>query len=321
MMTLDERLRDGLHHAAERGGLDADEVFDSVRLSHGRGVVRTRIVRKATAFAVVLTLFAGVALFVSWRATPERFRSTATVGVAAQLGSSTIQPGVKLADPLQLALALSTTQAALAASHLPPDVHVDFRAKRAGKNVLALAATAPTARESSIVTRNWETAIAKARQVDARHRLLAARLAVNRRVVALHHQLQTVDAKLARLDPADYRGLLVFDEPNGNLPGLPAHAPPPVPENGTVAEFNLAFERIQILNELENSAKGAASLSLASPYPLVFTRLITQPHASHVDRIPPAALPALAGWFVALVLLVVGAALVFRRRVGKLIRG
>ena len=82
-MSLDERMRGELHRSVEAERLDDDSALDRVRLTHRRGLVRSRIARQATAVLVVVSLFAGVAVFVSWRAQPDNFRSTATVRLAA----------------------------------------------------------------------------------------------------------------------------------------------------------------------------------------------------------------------------------------------
>ena len=61
-----------------------------------------------------------------------------------------------------------------------------------------------------------------------------------------------------KLEPVIYHGLLKFDAPNGSLPGIDPNAPPPVPEQGTVGELNLAFLRIQILNQIASIRESAS---------------------------------------------------------------
>jgi hypothetical protein len=82
-MSLDEQLRAGLQRAAEVVRPDQDLTLSEVRRTHHRSLLRRRTLRQAAAVAVAATLFVGVAIFVSWRASPDRYRSTATVRVVS----------------------------------------------------------------------------------------------------------------------------------------------------------------------------------------------------------------------------------------------
>lgn len=313
-MSLDERLRVDLQRAAESDRLREDDALDHVRMTHQRELVRTRVLRQATAAAVVLSLFAAVAIFVSWRSLPDRYRSTATVRVAVAAGSTTGSRSLKLADPRKLALAASTRRAALLAAHLAPaDTRVDFRATlNPSRDLLSLEATAPSANESAMVTRRWVSALAGARRADAVRRFRARNLALERRVTALHDQLIRVDTELAKLDPAAYRNTLRYDAPNGV--GRYPDAPPPVPEQASVRELNLVNERIQLLTELRRAGSEAASTRISAVTDPFVSQLVSQTSAARIDETPAVTVPVLTAWGIGLVLVLTGALLAYRRR-------
>ena len=79
---------------------------------------------------------------------------------------------------------------------------------------------------------------------------------------AQHNELQRVDAKLVKLMPIVYHGVLRFDAPNGNLPGTDQSGPPPVPEQGSVHALNLAFLRIQLLSSITELGNAGGRLPL-----------------------------------------------------------
>lgn len=320
-MNLDERLRADLQRTVEVQPLREDDAFDYVQSTHRRGLVLARVMRRATALATVLTLFAGVGIFASWRGASGRYRSTATVRVAADPGRQTTTTWpytAKLGDARAIALAASTRRAALVASHLlPDDTRIEFRVTNEGPAILQLAATAPTPRESTTLARNWAYAFTRARIDDARHQVSAAKLALNRAVTRLHDELRKVDAELAKLDPVTFGGLPRYDSPNGNAHGY-GSAPPPVPENGSVRELNLANERIQILATLKVAGSSAASTSIIGVSPQVFAQLISVTPATRVDKLPPATAPVATGWLAGLVLVLVGAVLAYRLRTRSL---
>jgi hypothetical protein len=322
-MSLDERMRDGLRRSAETGALDADDVFDAVVSSHRRSRLRGRVVRHATAVAVVLTLFLGVAIFASWRATPLRYRSVATVGVGAAASVQTGRIAVKLSDPLTLALAPGTRRATLLAAHLSPNnTEVEFRATRTGVNELSLAATAASRDEAATVTDKWASTLALFRRHQAKEQLAAARRNITRRVTTLHQQLQVIDAQLAKLDPKVYGSVWKYDGPGGALwtGHIQPNPPPPVPERGTPHELNLAFERIQLISALEKYGKNATSGGFISLTPDVITKRISQKPPSRVDGTPSAAVPAFSIWIVGLVLILLTGFAVYRRRAKATLR-
>ena len=96
---------------------------------------------------------------------------------------------------------------------------------------------------------------------------------LNERIERLHRELRAVDVKLARLMPVSYRGVLKFDGPNGG--GSRGKPPPLVPENGTPQVLNLAFERIQLLDDLVSAGKQGASLRIAAIEPDVYATFVS----------------------------------------------
>ena len=131
----------------------------------------------------------------------------------------------------------------------------------------------------------------------------------------LHRELQKVDAQLVKLMPVVYHGVLRFDAPNGNLGGTSnPNAPPPVPEQGSVHGLNLAFERIQILNQLNQIGEATARHGFSSATPDFGTTLVKIVPAKRIDTTPPATVPALAIWLVGLVMVIGGGALLYRVR-------
>jgi hypothetical protein len=318
-MTLDEQLRAGLRRAAEPVRPDEDLALTDVRWRHRRGLLRTRTARLATAVAVVVTLFVGVCVFVSWRATPDRYRSTAIVRVGppnnANTHSAPSAITTKLADPRTVALAVSTREAALVAAHLSA-TGIDFRATAANVGLLSPEATAPSPTQSSTVTSQWVSTLIRARTNEARRLLIAQRHALVLQVTRLHNQLHAIDVQLVKLDPIAYHDLLIYDEPNADLRGsiAPGPVPPPAPEPGSVHELNLAFERIQLRSELTNIGTAAASERFGQLPSPALSLLVHQTPATRVDQTPPATVPALAGWAIALVVVLTAALVSYRVR-------
>ena len=326
-MSIDERLRDELRRAVELRQLRDDDALDHVRLTHGRHLVQSRVTRQATAAVVVLTLFASVAMVVSWRnasdhagvaAPGDRFRSTATVRVApAATSSATISRSFKLADPRALALAPSIRRDALLAADLSPDdSSVDFRATlNPTRDLLSLTATAPSASVSSAVTREWASGFTEARRAEAIQSRRERNLALDRRVVDLHQRLRTVDAELVRIDPATYKG----HDLGYHGPGIRPFAEPLVhaPEHGSTHELNLANERVQLLAQLADIGAEYARRQVASDAltPQIFSTVISQTHAVRIDESSPSTAPIFVAWAIGLVVALAAAAVfVYRRR-------
>ena len=266
--------------------------------------------------AVVLTLFVGVGVFLSWRATPDRFRSAVTVQMPTPVGSDLRGSGVKPADPYTARAsrpALDVPRCSRPTSHptrptsasAPPEPRVassgSRRPRRRRRSPALSRATG---------LRPFRTP-ARTTRADGWQR---RRRALNRKVVALHRELVSIDKQLVKVDPAVYHGLLDYDSGIGGVLGAGAGAPPPVPENGTSHEFNLAFERIQILNTLRNSANQSASMRITAPGPEVSTKVVAQTPATNVATTPPAAVPGLVTWLIALTLVLAVALLVYHLR-------
>jgi hypothetical protein len=320
-MTVDERLREELSDAAKSGHLREDEAFESVRLKHRRGDVRRGITRQATAVAVALSLFASVALVVSWRNTPDRFRSTATIRVApagsANTTSTTTYLTLKYSDPRRLALASGTRRAVLVSAHRSPyDTSIEFRANyNSGRDLLSLVATAPSANESTAVTRKWVSVFDKVRRADAIRAERALNRAFNRRVKALHRRLVVIDANLKTIDPAYYDNSRYFryNAPNGFPPAAPEPGPTKIRPGATVRELNLLNERALIVAQLADLGAEAAS---SGPQPLATPSVVAKPIAPavRVDTSSPATVPVLITWVIGLLAVLAGAVFVYRRR-------
>jgi hypothetical protein len=308
-MSLDDRLRDELRNAADLGQLREDDAFESVRLKYHRGLVPNGVTRQAIVVAVVLTLFASVAMVVSWRNTPDRFRSTATLRVATASTSRVLI----LADPRKLAVAADTRRATLASAHLSDDTPVDFQATlNSERDLLTLSAVAPSAHESRDVTHEWVSAFTKARRAEAVRALRAADLALMRRVKALHNRLNAINAELVRIDPVTYKGHdLGFHPPNGHPY---TERPIPVPEQGSTHELNLANERVQILAMLADFGAESARSKIANLSPNVDATPVAQTQAVRVDASSPATVPILVGWAISLLVVFAGAFFIYRRR-------
>ena len=90
-----------------------------------------------------------------------------------------------------------------------------------------------------------------ARVQAGKRKIIKAQRHLEFRVRRLHDELRRIDAKLVKLMPIVYHGILRFDAPNGNLPGRSStDGPPPVPETGTVYGLNIAYERVALLDAL-----------------------------------------------------------------------
>jgi hypothetical protein len=310
-MSLDERIRADLRQTVESPTLRTDQALDQVRVRHGRGLVRSRVTREAVAIAVALSLFASVAVVVSWRNDPDRFRSTTTLRVAtASTSTSRVFP---LADPRRLALAADTRHATLASAHLSDDAPVDFRATFDSKrDLLTLAAVAPSALESRTVTREWVSAFAIARRADAIRVRRALDLALNRQVAALHDRLNKVDAELKKIHPGYYR-YLRYHPPYGSPFDDGERAPSSPAPSASVRESNLFNERVQLLTALARiGAEAARRRMVPLEVPIVAKPIAP---AVRVDTSSPATVPILVGWAIGLLVVLAATILVYRRRV------
>jgi hypothetical protein len=206
-----------------------------------------------------------------------RYRSTAVVSVVPTHTSD-----VALADPLKLALQPSVRALALKESRVDPHgAPVDFTASaNAQHSRFTLAVSAPTGALATSVARSWAETFATVGRANLRKRVLMLTRGFNQQLTTLNRELATVDLDLARLDPANYRNLVQYDEPNGlastgSQASIPPPSPhginyglPPVPEHGTVHELNLAFERIQLLSTRPKLERRAAELRFLRMSPM-----------------------------------------------------
>jgi hypothetical protein len=326
-MSLDDRFRDELRHAAELGQLREDDAFDDVWMKYRSSLIRKGILRQALAVAIILSLFAGVAIVVSWRNDPDhagvaagsehRFRSTATLRVAsAATPDSTPSHTLTLKNPRRLALAPTTRRAALLAARLSPDdSSVDFRATlNRTEDVLSLTVTAPTATESSAVAHEWASSFAKARRAEA-IRLVKARESDRGLIVrAMHKRIRAVETQLKKIDPIAYAALGFV--PHG-FPGGFSEPPPPVPhlrEHAGAHERDLWNERIRTLQRVAKLGADAAGDRLLLVGPAKFASLVAQTPAARVDSSRSSTVPVLVGWAIGLLVVLAATILVYRRR-------
>jgi hypothetical protein len=328
-MTLDERLRAELRGSVEPWPLREDDALDAVRSRHRRGLVRRRVTRQAVAAAVVVSLFASVAVVISWRNAPDNagvaaisdgYRSAATIRLApapsAGSTSTTIGPAFKPQELLALALAATTQRAALLGAQLSPATNVEFRAAlNSVQDLLTITVTAETQYVSEAVTHAWAAAFTEALRAERIRRMQAADRTLNRKVRALHDQLRQIDSELILINPA-YKPYTTRDIGWHGHPNLSDMNPPPhhAPEQGSTRELNLANERIQLLSRLADLGAEAArtQISLSGPdtfgavtqKPVVRVHLSSRKHKS----------PVLFGWAISLFVVLGGALFVYRRR-------
>jgi hypothetical protein len=261
---------------------------------------------------------------------PVRYRSTATVRVAPQVKtakasgskkksttSTTAVQNIAISGPQKFALRSTVRNGALRASHIPPNAAIGFNAKLNNtQDVLSLVVTAPSRFQAQVVARNWSAGFATARKADAKQAIVREKRQINRKVTQLHDELLRVDARLTKLMPIVYGGILRYSAPNGNRGsgknGPSTVGPPPVPEQGSVHALNLANERIQILSSLGAAGVKSAELQIENVTPQVFATMIGQTPATRVSQVRSTTLPALGGLFGGL-LFALGAALLVDR--------
>ncbi len=281
---------------------------------------------------IVLLTAVAVGIFVFGRthhAARVRYRSTVTVRVAERVktstdlsaaanrrkaNTSTTQPvNIALTGPQKFALRSGIRRGALRLSHLRASARIGFAANLNDTgDVLSLIVTAPSRTQAQTVGKNWAKVFRRARVADAKRKVHESNHRLQVRVTKLHTELQRVDAKLVKLMPIVYHGILRFDAPNGNLPGRTGTGPPPVPEQGSVYGLNLAFERIQLLSSLSSSASQAAANRITLVRPEVFATVMAQTPAERIQKTRSTTLPALGGLFGGLVLALAAALLVDR---------
>jgi hypothetical protein len=321
-MNFDSRLRDELHEAVDGHDLREEIALQHVKSMQPTewsdfAVValedptsphrpHARAQRLVGVLAACALLAGAVALPVALRNRPPAaraaaapvttgYRSTATVRIgpapshpSPSSGSTPASPttaplGVKLTDPVLVALRPEVRDQAIAQSHLrSDDPGIDFQATTdTAGDLLSLIATAPTGSEATTLARNWAAAFVAARIAEATVRIRAAAHNLNSQLTKLHGELQRVDRQLVKLLPATYKNLLHFDSGNNGL----GHAtpPPPVPEQGSVKALNLAFERIQLLASI--SQLGDRVARSAGTVPAVYASVVSQTPAALID--PP----------------------------------
>ncbi len=285
---------------------------------------------------IALLTFVAVGVFVfgrTHRSIPIRYRSTVTVRVAQRVKTNTGKGSkskkkattttttptiIALSGPQKFALQRRIITGTLSSLHIRRTKHIGFQARLNDTgDLLSLTVTAPTSREAQRVGRQWAKVFSAARRADARNAVLRQKNQIARRVTKLHTELQRIDAKLVKLMPIVYRGILRFDAPLGNTTfgkgknGANA-AIPPVPEQGNVYALNLAFERIQLLSALATSGAKNAQLKITNLTPEVFATLVSQTPAIRVAKGRATTIPALGGLFGGLLLALVGAVLTDR---------
>jgi Mrp family chromosome partitioning ATPase len=228
--------------------------------------------------------------------------------------TTTTQPiNIAQTGPEKFALGRGILDASLTRSHLRRTAGIGFGTRlNETQDMLTLVVTAATPTQAKTVARNWGSIFRRARIADAKAKIRQTQHNLTVRVKKLHDELRRVDARLVKLMPIVYHGVLRFDAPNGNLPGRTAGGPPPVPEQGSVVALNLAFERIQLLSSLTESGSKAAELRITVVKPDVFATVVFQSEAERVAKTQATTLPALGGLFGGL-LFALGAALLVDR--------
>jgi Mrp family chromosome partitioning ATPase len=255
-----------------------------------------------------------------------RYRSIVTIRVApkpekdlnAKKGNknttTTAQPvNLVLSAPQKFALQKRLTVNALRRNHLSVKSGIGFGTKLDNtETLMSLVVTASTRTQAQRVARTWSFVFVQARKRDAKQQARENLQNLDRRVTKLHTELRRVDARLVKLMPIVYHGVLRFDAPNGNFPGRGQSGPPPVPEQGSVHALNLAFERIQLLSTLVSSGEQAAALKIAQTQPDVFATVASQTPATRIAKVRATTLPALGGLLGGIVF-ALGAALLVDR--------
>ena len=254
-----------------------------------------------------------------------RYRSTVTIRVAPKpvdtsnkkpnKNATTTAAPVNLvkAGPQKFALRLNIRNAALKRSGLKKTAGIGFGSKLdPTETIMSLVVTGPTRAQAQTVARNWGTVFRIQRTSAAKEKIIQDRRSVSIRVRRQHDELQRVDAKLVKLMPIVYHGVLRFDAPNGNLPNTDQSGPPPVPEQGSVHALNLAFLRIQLLSSITDLGSQLASFRFNEVTPDVFATVMTQSPAERVTKSRATTLPALGGLFGGLIF-ALGAALLVDR--------
>jgi hypothetical protein len=327
-MTVDERLRAELTKAVEDGMLREDEAYDNVQLRHGRDLLRRRVARQTVTAAVVLSLFASAAMAVAWRNVPDRpsvaaggtssgdhYRSTATMLFSPAVQSGT--PAADVTDPLQpadprrIALTSSTVRRALHAARLAPDQpNVNFLATLEANSVLSLIVTAPSASDSSAGARAWASEFAKAWHIEDVRLQHAHSRALEHRVSALHERIDAIDAELKGIDPIHYANLGITPRYGFPRPGptttITAQSRPT-----TDHELKLANRRVQILAQL---ADIGALEARGGPIEFYSSKLIEQTPPVLIKAPGKSRAPVLVGGAIALIAVLGGALLMYRRR-------
>jgi Mrp family chromosome partitioning ATPase len=263
---------------------------------------------------------------------PIRYRSTVTVRVgekppavdlsnaqARRLAttSTTTPLNIALVGPEKFALRQGVRSRALRLSHLRTTARIGFATRLdSSGSTLSLIVTAPSKAQAQTVGRNWAKTFKRSRISDSKHKIIKAQNQLSVRVRRLHDELRRVDAKLVKLMPIVYHGILRFNAPNGNFPGVDNNGvgggPPPVPETGSVYGLNLAFERISLLKSLTDSATKASELRINKVKPDVMAEKIGQTPAERVQKAHATTLPALGGLLGGLLLALAAALLVDR---------
>ena len=312
-MSFDSRLRDELREAAHAHDLREDDALHRVKATPPAewadlGVVALEEVPRSHrrgqqvvgALAACALIAGAVALPVALRsrsrdAAPAAadqpvttgYRSTVVIRVGeappassrtnsgSQTGDRT-RPDPPLTDPVRLALAWTTRNAALARSDLhsaDPGIGFDARTNVTG-DTLSLVVITATRAGTQALARNWASVFREARIADTKQQIRAQQHTLAQQVAAIHKRLRPIDAQLKALDPADYARVEIFDFGGAGFPGT--KGPPPVPEHGTPKLLNLAFERIQILSKLTDSGEKAAQLRITVVKPDVFATVVSQ---------------------------------------------
>jgi Mrp family chromosome partitioning ATPase len=289
---------------------------------------------------VFLLACVGVGVFVFNRRTqnhPVRYASSVTIRVApapptpkdaTKKTPTTTAPLLVLSSAAKTALLPSTTDAALAASNLPPGdaPKISFHANpNATADLLTLQVSAPYGVEATSVAKNWGDQFIVARKKDVTKAITQAQRQLYYRTTQLHSQLVAVDQKLAKLLPDQYGKATSFDQQfgatsRGGAAGggggagdaASGQPPPPIPEGSKVSVYliNKAYERINLIDQLTQTSQKRAQVEATVATPQQFGQILGQTPAARLSNAESARNPALIALLIGLLIALAAAVLV-----------
>ena len=315
-----------------RGGpvLSFDDVFRSVR----------RRWRLVAGIFLLACIGVGVFLLSRERNKPApRYRANVTIQIEPGSGkqqkqsnsnrktTTTGAPLIATNGASKLAVSPAVRTAALKGAHLATNIRsIGMSASLlSDDHFLGLTVTAPTRPLASAVARSWSAAYTKARLQAAKAQNEATKRSLLKQSRLLHTELLSVDAKLAKLLPGTYGGVLHFDSdtPGGGSgggsaststgPGSFSTPRPHIPDNARPYLVKLAQERPLLLDEIAGLGEKTAQIDRTKVLPDAFAQVITQTAPQKVNKTRATTVPAAGGLLGGLALAIGTAVLVDRR--------